>query len=329
MLLGHARGKVGDIVFSRSNGEQVVRARAAVVKNPRSDAQMVQRVIMLTAVNAYSFAREIADHSIEGLGKGQQTMSAFVSAAVKKLRERITSNYEGATAFTPVGSRYFAINSYQISKGSLPKVAVVVDGTGVAKFYAGGNTYGDIISRYGLKRGDQLTFISIHEDADGNQLFAYSRIILDPRDANGDELPLTTAFAQNNAAVSANARNQGTFAKLAFATDGFEFSVGDADTLQAAAVIVSRQASNGNWLRSTAHLVVRMGATYKYTMGECIATGNGISIASDMYLNNAIRGGETVSAPAGGGNAGGGSSSGGGSDDSGDDLPPAGEGGQG
>ena len=68
MLLGHARGKVGSLVFSRANGKQIVRSRAEVVKNPRTEQQMVQRIMLNTIAQAYSQMKAITDHSFQGTG---------------------------------------------------------------------------------------------------------------------------------------------------------------------------------------------------------------------------------------------------------------------
>jgi hypothetical protein len=46
LFLGTARGSVGDIVFSRLDGQQVARVRNRAPRNPQSPAQMVQRIIM-------------------------------------------------------------------------------------------------------------------------------------------------------------------------------------------------------------------------------------------------------------------------------------------
>ena len=62
MLLGKARGSVGDLTFSVLNSEQITRAKAKSVKNPRTDAQMIQRLLMSTTVHAYSGMQEIVDH---------------------------------------------------------------------------------------------------------------------------------------------------------------------------------------------------------------------------------------------------------------------------
>lgn len=57
MLLGYARGSVGDVVFSRTNGQQITKARNRNPNNPRSISQMMQRSLFISAVKFYQLAR--------------------------------------------------------------------------------------------------------------------------------------------------------------------------------------------------------------------------------------------------------------------------------
>ena len=56
VLLGYARGKVGDVVFSRRNGEQITSARNRNPRNPRTPRQMFQRSKLYPMVNFYRSA---------------------------------------------------------------------------------------------------------------------------------------------------------------------------------------------------------------------------------------------------------------------------------
>ena len=57
MLLGYARGSVGDVVFSRTNGQQITKARNRNPNNPRSISQTLQRSLFICAVKFYQLAR--------------------------------------------------------------------------------------------------------------------------------------------------------------------------------------------------------------------------------------------------------------------------------
>lgn len=296
MLLGHARGKVGSLVFSRSNGKQVVRANADVVKNPQTEKQMIQRIIMATVAQAYSRFQPICDHSFEGLQAGQQTMSAFVSANLKLMRENIAAavadnqSFDDIKAFTPVGSNEYASNAYIIAKGKLPEVIASFTGSTRAKVEGiAANTYAAVISALGLQRGDQLTFVTTQGASGANMTFHYARVILDPLNADGTQAELSVPFIADGAINLPNSRNEGNFNVLEFASSAISWNF-SAQSVTGAAVIVSRQNADGTWKRSNAVLQVNdPGIIYERSLQECLdlVKSGSIDTLSSMYLNNA------------------------------------------
>lgn len=305
MLLGHARGKVGDLVFSRVNGQQVTRARAAVVKNPQTEAQMIQRILLNTVIQAYSRMSEICDHSFEGIAQGQPSMSAFMKRNLALLRQYVSDgvNIEGRTfgdlyAFSPIGSNEFTMNPFVIAAGSLPSVTIAdisaLNGAKVAVTAAGAAlTYDDVITSLGLQRGDQLTFISQEAWTDRRAAFNFARVILDPRDADGNLLPLTTEFLNGTAINMPNPRNEGSEINYSFASGYLTFNRSD-NSQFGAAVIVSRQKADGTWLRSNTSITLVAGTAQlvnSRSLQECLdlfAAGS-IDVANPLYLNNARR----------------------------------------
>lgn len=299
MLLGHARGKVGDLVFSRTNGQQVVRARAAVVKNPQTEAQMIQRIILNTVAQAYSKMQPIVDHSFEGIQSGQKTMSAFMAKNLKVLRARVSNAVADPTqglgevrAFVPVGENGFVPNAYIVSMGSLPGLTPVLESTTAAKVGLGGATYGDIIAALGLQRGDQLTFCNITGESDAEMRFDYARVILDPQNEDGSEAPLSSALIVDGAINLPSKRNTGNFYTLTQdAQNVVTYLVGDAlRTIAGTFIIVSRKGTDNNWKRSNAQMVINEGAIASFlSMQEALDRfiEGGVGTLSDMYLNNA------------------------------------------
>lgn len=95
LFQGMARGKVGDVVFSRANGEQISRVRNRHPKNPRSNSQLFQRAIMATIVQAYAAGKAILDHSFQGYAVGAQNQRKFISENAKILREAIAADING------------------------------------------------------------------------------------------------------------------------------------------------------------------------------------------------------------------------------------------
>lgn len=297
MLLGFARGKVGDLVFSRSNGQQVTRAKATHIKNPQTESQMIQRIILNTIAQAYSRFSAICDHSFEGVQSGQKSVSYFMSKNMDLLRSRlaaeIAEGYDLGSiyAFSPVNSNEYASNEYIIAKGTLPSVVVVfTSNANTAEFAVTANTYQGVIDALGLQRGDQLTFITTQGTTGASTSFNYARIILDPTNPDGSSADLSSPFIVNNAVNLPSPRNTGQFSTLT--CDGskvtFAFS---AQPMSGAAVIVSRQNTNGTWLRSNTTLAFDITAVagWQLSMQECLDmfTTGGVETLSNRYLNNA------------------------------------------
>lgn len=317
MLLGHARGKVGSLVFSRANGKQIVRSRAEVVKNPKTQAQMMQRILLNTIAQAYSHMQPIVDHSFEGVASGQASMSFFMQRNLNAIRTKVAENIAAGKTlseiydFTPLKSNTLALNVYEIAKGTLTVIRPIsMESATSMHLRIDGTTYEDFINAYGLQRGDQITFVTIEETASYGRTFNVARVILDPRESDGTEAPLTTTLISNGAINKPSDRNEGSFSTLTAATDGFNFAIGSGNVL-AAAVIVSRKKADGSWLRSNSQLVFNEAATYdKISMQSALdmLADTSISGLSSMYLNNAGVGnvtGSTESGNNGGGTGGG------------------------
>lgn len=308
MLLGHARGKVGDLVFSRQNGQQVTRARAAVVSNPQTTAQMVQRILMNTVSQAYSKMSAIVDHSFEGLKKGQPSMSYFVKTNLAMLRQKVANwqaqghDFSGIGYFTQLKSNYYAPNEYIIAKGQLPEIGVDSDffglmvGTSIA--LTNGATYADVLAATGLQRGDQITFIGFVGEVTAPS-FKFARVILDPHNADGTPAELTSAFIANGAINLPSPKNEGEL-NVAITDGALQFGFGI--NCFSAAVIVSRKKADGTWMRSNAKLTVAPAIGWIDGMGmqDCLDAILAGSIDTDnpLYLNNAgTTGASSGSAP--------------------------------
>lgn len=121
LLLGHARGKVGSLVFSRQNGEQVTRALNTRPKNPQTDPQIIQRAIAGTVMYAYSYLQEIFNHSFEGIAYGAKSQQYFTKVNMDLLRQLYAANPSNTNLmmFSKKNSKSAVANSYIISKGSI------------------------------------------------------------------------------------------------------------------------------------------------------------------------------------------------------------------
>ena len=73
-------GKLGGVVGARKSGVQkanIARIKPGEVANPNSKAQMYQRAIMATVIQAYKQGIEVFDHSFEGAKGRAGNYAAF------------------------------------------------------------------------------------------------------------------------------------------------------------------------------------------------------------------------------------------------------------
>lgn len=288
LFLGFGRGKLGDVVFSRTNGEQVFRARNRSPKNPRTALQLTQRVVMKTVSLGYSLLQDICNHSFQGLQEGTMNQSRFAKLNVQKIRAQISREYpdwneqdllsSSLSNFSPKSGSLAVYRDFQVSEGSLPTMDCVFDNSAFCLQFpvaeealtAATLTYAQVATGLGLQRGDQITFLQLSiDDTESEEevfefnSFRYARIILEPSD--GD---MSSPFFNDGAINKPNPSNEGsvalTFTPAAsskpdyftFLLDGIVAAAGNINSSAAAAVIASRL-SGGIWQRSTQSLVLR------------------------------------------------------------------------
>ena len=167
LFLGMGRGSVGDVTFYRADGQQLSRARNRKPRNPKSNAQLIQRAISATIVQAYKAGSIIFDHSFEGKSVPAGSQRQFLSVNMRKLREQVLSeiNQTAASSVSSVVSprAVFPVpNAYRISEGSLVNNFVLVQyiddelGAKCANFGAN-ETIKDWLERYGVHAGEIFT----------------------------------------------------------------------------------------------------------------------------------------------------------------------------
>lgn len=292
-FFGLRRGSTKSLTFSVLDGQQITKDRVYIVRNPKTDAQQIQRTLMNTVVQAYSLLKPICDHSFEGVQVGRRSMQEFVKRNANIMRSKLTAAgtaYGTVKAFCPIGRSYVAPNEFIVSDGSLPKVYA----TSEMKLFLTTNTYQGMLTEWNLKAGDQITILALSDfNGDGNPDFDYCRVILTPME-NGENAPLSSAFVDENGMIlSPNFRNENT-SRFRFVYDaGGDLQIalaGDNDPVvpDAVAIIVSRKAADGSWLRSKAAFVLGSSVT-GLTLDEALAADSDRSLdsLSALYLNNA------------------------------------------
>jgi hypothetical protein len=124
-FFGLRRGSTKTLTFQVLNGQQITKDRVSEVRNPRTNAQLYQRAIMATILQAYSHGKRIFDHSFQGKATGSACQREFMSLNAKMLRAAVANDInnnliEGNVTAICVkpGSSKPVPNAYIISRGS-------------------------------------------------------------------------------------------------------------------------------------------------------------------------------------------------------------------
>ena len=120
-LFGSAlTGSAAKSTFYKSafDGQTIMRAKAASVKNPNTVEQVRNRIFTKANSKAYAALKIIADHSFEGVPYGAKSMQEFL-----KLNYPIIASMAGQNVFPLKSVNGLAIVGYQISSGTLPSPA--------------------------------------------------------------------------------------------------------------------------------------------------------------------------------------------------------------
>lgn len=234
LLLGTAGNSVGDVVMYRREGAQVSRVRVRKIKNPKTDAQSLQRAAFSPVAKFYSPLAVVLERSFEGLSK------------MKSYNKFLKTNIDLARAkgwLLPKGTGFFPL-PYKLSQGTLPSVNLSYTNGSVklTQFPIGENsTIAEVSQAWvdaGYQNGDIVTFIAVCKDAAGNYIPSTLQFEIDTKSLVDD---FSWKFG------SAELTYESTYRiTLASAQEG--------EKLAAGAVIVARF-ENDKWRRSTQLLV--------------------------------------------------------------------------
>jgi hypothetical protein len=301
MLLGYARGKVGDLVFTRRNGEQVTRPRVRVVNNPKTEGQQIQRMIFASVIAAYSRMKSICDHSFEGVKYGADSQAKFMSENLKRLRAYYPTSADPAKlaeiqaangmAFSLPNDRAAAGTGLIIAKGSLAAPTPAISAAGVLSGF--GQAPEDIkissvLAALGAVPGDQITIVGLLDLGDGYH-FVKSRYVVDVN-ATAAQLAEDWTASGTAAAFDAEKTDVGTL-KLNADANNQSTVEDDSGEEVAVGIIISRRDESGNWMRSDAILYNTMDEAPQYQADYALPFwqfgGTDIVTNDPRYLNNA------------------------------------------
>ena len=258
-LQGSTGKLAGSALQKGANGSTIIR-EIVKPKNPKTSKQSAQRVFMNTTIQAYAALKLITSHSFQGIPSGSQSMSRFMKVNLAYLRQRaaeVGNDLGHLVNFAPIGDKGIRPARFIVSEGTLPTVPVSITPDAFTAHVAlPENSYQSFIDTYDLRRGDQITLVTIEKHVVDQRNYAhFARVILDPRDAEGNALPLSTELFTIQGGINMpNVRNEGNFKSLAFDTDHFDFRMSDGFVC-CAGVIVSREVGS-EWQRSFCQLVL-------------------------------------------------------------------------
>lgn len=149
-FFGIRKGSTKSLTFSQFNGKQVTKDRVWEIKNPRSSAQMVQRMIIGTTARAYSALKAIADHSFAQYSYGLDNMRYFLRENARLIRQNVAEQTQ-EFAYNDFKTMGAVPGAYLISAGNLQSPGLV---SWVAP--VSGSNYGNIL-RFGPAAGSVLT----------------------------------------------------------------------------------------------------------------------------------------------------------------------------
>ena len=175
LFLGMGRGKVGDVVFYRSNGEQITRARNRHPRNPNTDAQIIQRAVMAGVQRVYSLGYQLFNHAFQGYRVGAENQRRFVKVNADKIRKAVLAALNGSE--TPVylgapGILSPVPNEYIVSEGNYDQTLLSIDATTPANpkwvlpTAGSATTIGAYAAAHGLVDGDIYTIVGIFTKSD-------------------------------------------------------------------------------------------------------------------------------------------------------------------
>lgn len=279
-FFGLRKGSTKSLTFSTLDGKQITKDRVYDVKNPRTESQMRQRMLMTTVGAAYKMLKSIADHSFEGYSSGMQCMRQFNSRNLNRFKQAAAA--KGSVAFNEYKDGDINPLPFILASGSLPGFTYKLDATSNLEIVgekegADFSTAEGIYSALGVQRNDLITFCTvIGEGSTSNGVYTYKaerfNIVRLYCDKSGSVSKPADAFT-----ISTN--NDQASISMSTAANAITIKTGAADF---GAVIQSRKNDNG-WLRSDAVMIVANDVISGVKTANQLAT---YPVGTELILNN-------------------------------------------
>lgn len=250
-FFGLRKGSTKNFTFSQLDGKQITKERVSEVKNPRTEGQMRQRMLMTTVGAAYRYLKPIADHSFEGKTVGQKCMSEFNRLNLNKFKEA-SRNDASVVALNSYKDSLINPVAFILSKGSLPELPYAVNAQNQIYISAPATdvaTAEKIYEALGIKYGDMITFVTVKgESSLISGIFTYTPSLLTIIRLKADKVG---AVATPHDAFTVESNIAGLDINVTAASNTLTLTTSECNFGTA---ILSRE-SNGMWLRSNSHFV--------------------------------------------------------------------------
>lgn len=279
-FFGLRKGSTKSLTFSVLDGKQITKDRVYDVKNPRTEAQMRQRMLMTTVGAAYKTLKSIADHSFEGYSSGMQCMRQFNSRNLNRFKKAAAA--KGSVAFNEYKDGDINPLPFILASGSLPGFDYKLNATSNLEIVgekdaADFTTAEGIYAALGVQRNDLITFCTvIGEGSVSNGVYTYKAERFDVVrlycDKSGSVAKPADAFT-----ISTN----NDLAAVTMSTTGNAITI-KSNEADFGAVIQSRKNDSG-WLRSSAVMVVSDDAISGVKTANQLET---YPVGTELILNN-------------------------------------------
>lgn len=301
------RGKVGDLIFSVLNGQQVTKSAPASVANPKTDAQNVQRMKLGPAQHFYDAFSSLLNHSWQNVQYGTKSRNHFMSLALRR----------NGGPYVVKGNEALVPGGYPISSGSLGNIGIIYGGTENGSFNCyqtslvasldvinalpnarevfdtplDFNTFNTILlgSNEWIKEGMKLTMLMVIRDEDSAGVHfspRYAQITLGGATANGD----WDTFAKLFRILGGLPMGQNSMFLILPDLDSELFNV-------AAVGLIVSEGDRADDKRSTSYMAIDnttaeqfySESAYKLAI-QSYKTGSGVALGDDWILNTSALG---------------------------------------
>lgn len=271
------KGRIGSDVYSlgkdgKGKRQQIVRALAEVVSNPRTSNQMFNRMVMSSIMQAVHGLKVIIDHSFDGVPIGQPCVSEFIrrNYALAKADAIANPSYAPHFGMVKYGEKGARPGQFVVSNGKLVKDARIVGNQNSMFFNVGtGNfTVGVLRSVMNVGKDGYVTWIRITASK-GVEFF---RCFLDPSLSDSTEIT-----ADNKDALFTFEGN--VTPSVTLASDRITLGLPTVSEGAAYGPILSDKV-NGKWQHSACTLTTFGSITFTAT--QAIAT---YPVGSEEFLN--------------------------------------------